>query len=91
MLAALYWLIDIRGYKRWTYPLIVVGMNSIAIYCMEMLLKPWVAANLRRHLGDGIFEVAGAMYAPMVQATLTGLVFWVVCWWMYKQRIFVRI
>ncbi len=91
MLAGLYWLIDIRGYKRWTFPLVVVGMNSIAIYSMDMLLKSWVATNLKRHLGDGVFELAGPLYAPMFQACLTGLVFWSICWWMYRQKIFVRI
>lgn len=30
-------------------------MNSIAIYCMEMLLKPWMAKTLKTHLGDQLF------------------------------------
>jgi predicted acyltransferase len=91
MLAGLYWIIDMRQYRRWAFPLIVVGMNSIAIYSMGMLLKSWVAGNLKRHLGDGVFSLGGPMYAPVFQATLTGLVFWVICWWMYKQKLFVRI
>ncbi|MDE0767993.1 MAG: hypothetical protein OSB19_06345 [Opitutaceae bacterium] len=91
ILASLYWIIDMRQYRRWAFPLIVVGMNSIAIYSMDMLLKSWVAGNLKRHLGDGVFSLGGQMYAPMFQATLTGLVFWLICWWMYKQKLFVRI
>ena len=91
MLAGLYWIIDMRQYRRWAFPLIVVGMNSIAIHSMGMLLKSWVVGNLKRHLGDGIFELGGPMYVPMFQATLTGLVFWVICYWMYKQKLFVRI
>ncbi|MGY8696164.1 MAG: DUF5009 domain-containing protein, partial [Verrucomicrobiia bacterium] len=91
ILAALYWVIDMRQYRRWAFPLIVVGMNSIAIYSMDMLLKSWVAGNLKRHLGDGVFELGGSMYAPMFQATLTGFVFWLICYWMYKQKLFVRI
>ena len=91
ILAALYWVIDMRQYRRWAFPLIVVGMNSIAIYSMDMLLKSWVAGNLKRHLGDGVLELGGSMYAPMFQATLTGFVFWLICYWMYKQKLFVRI
>jgi hypothetical protein len=26
-----------------------------------------------------------------VKSTLIGLFFWLICWWMYRQRIFVRI
>ena len=91
ILGSLYWVIDIKGYRRWTFPFVVVGMNSIAIYCMDMLLKPWVAKSLSTHLGDGVFRVAGTLYQPMVQATLTGLCFWLICWWMYRQKLFVRI
>jgi predicted acyltransferase len=91
ILATLYWIIDIRHYQRWAFPLIVVGMNSIAIYCMEMLLKPWMGKTLTIHLGDHLFLIGGKMYEPMIQATLIGLGFWLICWWMYRQKIFVRI
>ncbi len=91
ILAALYWIIDFRQYRRWTYPFIVVGMNSIAIYCMEMMLKSWVGKSLKIHLGDGIFLIGGPLNEPMVQATLTGLCFWIICWWMYRQKLFIRI
>jgi len=91
ILATLYWVIDIKGYRRWTFPLVVVGMNSIAIYSMDLLLKPWVAKSLKIHLGDEIFLVAGPHYEPMLQATLTGLCLWTICWWMYRQKLFVRI
>src|SRR5262249_43136578 len=39
ILASLYAVIDVLGWKRWTFPLVVVGVNSIAIYCMSMTLK----------------------------------------------------
>jgi heparan-alpha-glucosaminide N-acetyltransferase len=91
ILAALYGVIDVLGYRRWAFPLVVVGMNSIAMYCMGMLLKPWTAQQLQTHLGEGVFQICGPMYEPMVQSTMIGLVFWLVCLWMYRQKIFVRI
>jgi len=91
ILASLYWIVDIKQKQRWTFPLVVVGMNSIAIYCMEMLLRPWVASRLEIHLGEGVFLLGGALYQPLFQATLVGLCLWVICWWMYRQKIFVRI
>lgn len=91
ILGSLYWVIDIKGYRRWTFPFVVVGMNSIAIYSMDMLLKPWMGKTLQTHLGDRVFQIAGTMYAPMVQATMIGLCFWLICWWMFRQKFFVRI
>lgn len=91
ILGALYAIVDVRRWRAWSFPLVVVGMNSIAIYCMGMTLKGWTARTLQTHLGADLFKVCGAANAPFVQATLVGLVFWLVCWWMYRRRIFLRI
>ncbi|MEX0728529.1 MAG: DUF5009 domain-containing protein [Planctomycetaceae bacterium] len=91
ILAAFYGIVDVLGFKRWTFPLVVVGMNSIAMYCMSQLLKPWTANTLKTHIGPDVFDTFGEVYEPMMQANLVGLVFWLICLWMYKQRIFVRI
>ena len=91
ILAALYAVVDIRKWRGWTFPLLVVGMNSIAIYCLHMTLAGWTAKTLQTHLGADVFKVFGATNAPIVQATLVGLVFWLVCWWMYRRKIFLRI
>jgi predicted acyltransferase len=91
ILASLYAIIDLRGWRRWSFPLIVVGMNSIAIYAMGMTLKGWTARTLQTHLGADVFKVLGADNAPFVQSTMVGLAFWLVCWWMYRRKIFLRI
>lgn len=39
MLAAFYWVIDMRQWRRWSWPLMIVGMNSIAMYVMAQLIK----------------------------------------------------
>jgi heparan-alpha-glucosaminide N-acetyltransferase len=91
ILAALYAIVDLRQWRAWTFPLIVVGMNSIAIYTMGMLLKGWTAKTLQTHLGANVFNILGPANAPFVQATMVGLVFWLVCWWMYRRKIFLRI
>jgi predicted acyltransferase len=101
ILAALYGIIDVAGLRRWwTFPIVVVGMNSIAIYCMAQTLKGWTARTLEKHIGANIyadyhgerlFEMFGAANAPTVEKCLVGLVFWLVCWWMYRHKIFIRI
>ena len=58
---------------------------------MGILLKPWMAGILKIHLGDKLFLIGGKLYEPMLQYTLIGLCFWIICWWMYRQKIFVRI
>jgi predicted acyltransferase len=97
ILATLYGIIDVAKLRRWwTFPIIVVGMNSIAIYCMAQTMKGWTARTIQKHIGanlgiENIFEFAGADYAPTVEKCVVGLVFWLVCWWMYRNKIFLRI
>jgi predicted acyltransferase len=88
MLAACYWLVDIRGSRWWTFPLVVVGTNPLAIYLMSVLLTDWTAERFRVYLGEQVFS---GPYGPTIEATSVLAVFWLCCWYLYRHRIFVRI
>jgi predicted acyltransferase len=88
MLAAFYWVIDVHGWRAWSLPLIVVGMNSIAMYCMSMTMRGWVSDVFRTFFGKGIFE---GTYGPIVQMSVLLAVFWLVCVWLYRRKVFIRI
>ena len=49
------------------------------------------AATLKTHFGQKVFNVLGESYAPITESVLVLLVLWLICAWMYRQRIFVRI
>lgn len=89
--AVFYALTDLRGRARWAFPLTVLGMNSIAAYCMNWVLVEPAAEALVRHLGRAPFLVLG----PAFERTLVGgaalLVVWLVLLWMHRRRIFIRI
>ena len=91
ILSALYGIIDVAGWRRWSYFLVVVGMNSIAIYMMGQLLRGWTLRQLKVHFGESWLEAFGPDYVPLISDSAVGLCFWLVCFWMAKQRIFVRI
>ena len=90
-LAAFYWVIDLKGYKRWAFPALVVGMNSITMYCLVHLMDRFIAHSLKIHLGQRVFEVFGQTYEPILQGTAVLLTLWLICFWMYKRKIFLRI
>jgi heparan-alpha-glucosaminide N-acetyltransferase len=50
LLAFFYGVIEVAGWRRWAFPLVVVGLNSIAFYVMAQLMRSWVADQLRIHL-----------------------------------------
>src|SRR5438105_11565966 len=51
MLAGFYVLIECQGWRRWAFPLIVIGTNSIAIYVMSWTMGEFLYKALHRHLG----------------------------------------
>jgi heparan-alpha-glucosaminide N-acetyltransferase len=91
LLAGAYALVDVHGHRRWAFPLVVIGMNSIAAYCIYELTARFIGASLRTHLGEGAFRVAGDPYLPFVQGLAVVLVMWLILFWMYRRRIFLRI
>ncbi|WP_025410778.1 acyltransferase family protein [Gemmatirosa kalamazoonensis] len=90
-LAAWYYVVDVRGHTRWTFPLVVVGTNSIAMYVLVHVGEKYTAEALRIHLGTAIFDALGAPYRPILVGAATLAVFWLVLFWMYRRRIFIRI
>ena len=90
-LAAFYFVMDVRGHQRWAFPLLVLGMNSIAAYCADWLWKRFIAETLVRHLGKAPFLIFGPAYELLLLGAATLLVLWLVLFWMYRRRIFLRI
>ena len=91
LLAGFVALIDWRGWKCWAAPLVVAGMNPIALYCLWQLMPGSVRDNLKTHLGQRVFESLGATYAPIAERTSVLLVLWLITLWMYRRKLFLRI
>jgi predicted acyltransferase len=91
LLAAFYLLIDLWGRRRWAFPLVVIGMNSIAAYCMAHMFDGFIASSLNTHLGAGAFKVFGQAYEPLVHGALVLFVMWLLLYWMYRRKLFLRI
>jgi predicted acyltransferase len=91
ILAACYAVMDAAGFRAWAFPLVVIGMNSIAAYCMSWLFKGWLAANLKTHLGPDAFKFLGPEYETLLQGAAVLVLLWLILFWMYRRKIFLRI
>jgi predicted acyltransferase len=91
ILAALYGVIEITGWRRWAFPLLVIGANSMAVYVMSWTMEGFVRDALVRHLGRAPFAVLGAPFEPVLRGAAVLGVFWLVLLWLYRRRIFIRI
>ena len=99
MLAFFFGVIECIGWKNWAFPFVVVGMNSIAIYCMSQLSRGFVRNSLNIHLGKPVAWLVECLkapelitvYGPIFQNAAILLVFWLVCFWLYRRQIFLKI
>ena len=91
MLAGLYYIVDIRGQRRWAFPLLVVGVNSIAMYVLVHVATEYVQRSFTIHLGSGLFNILGPAFAPILLGGAALLTFWFILLWMYRNKLYVRI
>ncbi|GAA4437102.1 DUF5009 domain-containing protein [Pontibacter saemangeumensis] len=91
LLALFYWVIDVANYKKWSFPLMVIGMNSIAAYVIADGFGSFIASSLSIHLGQDYDQVFGLPYATLVKGSLVLLVEWYILYWMYKNKIYIKV
>jgi len=91
LLAAFCWLIEVKGYRKGAFPLVVIGMNSIAAYLIAHLFDKFIPDSFHIHLGANVFRFAGVGLEPLMQGIATLSVYWLILFWMYRRKLFLRI
>jgi len=103
-LAGLSLVCDQFKFTIWAFPFTVIGANSIVAYVMSWTMEKSTHAALNRHFGSWIEWLSEQMVGFLqIDASKSGLVtsfligvatlkiFWLILYWLYRNRIFVRI
>ena len=88
MFLVLYLLIEVAGYRKLAFPLLVAGSNAIFIYSLDMILRGWLNKSVAVFTGNFVF--LGTL-APVAQSCAVLLVMWSLCYWLYQRKIFLRL
>ena len=91
LLAAFSWIIEMKGHRKWAFPLVVIGMNSIAAYLIAHLFRDFFVSSFRINLGPNFFNFFGDGLEPLMQGMAVLLCYWLILYWMYKRKVFLRI
>jgi predicted acyltransferase len=103
LLAVCYWLIDLKGYKRWAFPFVVFGTNALAAFfltglCAKLLglVKLAGADGKPAALQGVIFRSLFASWLAPVNASLAFAVCFVLVWlglmWLlYRRGVFIKV
>ncbi len=84
-----YWSIEAMGCKKWSFPLVVVGMNSIAAYVLGNAFGGWFRSASNAWIG-WLGRPLGIWY-PVLQHFLFLCAAWGVLYWLYRRRIFFKL
>jgi predicted acyltransferase len=101
-LAACYWALDVKGWRWWSKPFVILGTNAIALFVLSGLLAKilglikWQGAEGKAvSLGGYVYA---HWYAPLAAPKNASLLFalthlavmFAILTWMYRRRIFLR-
>ena len=89
--AAFSWVIDVKGYRKWAFPLVVIGVNSIAAYMIAHLFERFMFSSFRIHLGPNAFKILGPGLEPLLLGMAVLLSYWLILFWMYRRKLFLKI
>ena len=88
MFALFYYIIDVKGYRRWSFFFRVVGMNSITIYLAQRIIN---FRQITNFFFGGIVTICPEDVGRIISATGYMAVCWVFLYVLYKKNIFLKV
>jgi predicted acyltransferase len=85
-LALFYWIIEVNGFKRWTYFLMVIGMNSVTIWVGQRFIDFKFTSEA---IFLGVSKYFGILQPLFLAVCLVGIK-WLFLWFLYKKNIFLK-
>ena len=87
LLALFYLVIDVWGYRKWAFGFVVIGMNAIAVYVATHLFD---FKLIGRVFVGGVAQRVGP-WNDFVQEFAALAVIWLILYWMYTKKTFIKI
>ena len=104
VLALLIWIIDLKGYSKWTSFFVVFGMNPLFIFALSGLWARILGRMIKIAGPDGelisgstwlykqiFLPLAGELNGSLLYAISHVIVFWLIGYVLYKKKIFIKV
>jgi len=93
-LALSYWIIDVRGHKKFTAPIVAFGANAITAYILADFIPHYIGKI--RIGGKLLYDLLFAPYFSPINASLASAIFtvfcvWIIMWILYKRKIIIKV
>ena len=87
LLALFYWIIDVKGYRKWAFFFIVIGVNPITIYFLQRFVD---FGGIAEFFLSGLVAHAGQL-APLIIPLGLLAIKWLLLWFLYRHKIFFKV
>ncbi|MFN3557269.1 MAG: acyltransferase family protein [Bacteroidales bacterium] len=100
----LIWIIDLKGYRRWTSFFVVFGVNPLFLFALSGLWAKTLGRLIRIETADGtlisgsawiyqnvFLPIAGTYNGSLLYAIAHVIVFWLIGWVLYRRKIFIKV
>ncbi|KAA0989969.1 acyltransferase family protein [Dyadobacter aurulentus] len=88
MLTLFYWIIDVKGYQRWSFFFRVIGLNSLVIYMAVRFVNFNSSSKL---LFEGFYKYAPEDWHEVYNALGGFVLVWLFLYFLYRNKIFVKV
>jgi predicted acyltransferase len=89
LLSVFYLVIDVWKVKKWTFPFIVIGMNSITIYMLNSGIMDF--GQMGRYFFGGLAHYFSEPAGQVILVTGSILCMWTVLYILYRNKIFLKV
>ena len=86
--AVIYYIVEVKGHRKWTFPFCVVGLNSITIYLLQQIVPFQSISNF--FLGGAAKLLPGGWGAVLLAAGYLAAC-WLLLYFLYKKKVFLKI
>lgn len=98
-----YWLIDIKGYTKWTKPFVIFGVNALALYVFSGIVSKLIdiikvtgadgnPIALKSWIFQNIFlQLASPINASLMFAVTYILIWLFLMWLLYRKEIYIKV
>jgi len=88
MFALFYYIIDVKGWRKWTLPFVVVGMNSITIYFAQRLIS---FSTTNKFLLSGVVGLVSEPWGKVIYSLGYVTLCWLFLYFLYKKKVFLKV
>ena len=86
--AVVYYVVEVKGWQKWTFPFRVIGLNSITIYMLQQIVPLWDVSGF---FLNGTAALLPEAWGAVLLAVGYIAVCWLLLYFLWKKKVFLKV